>query len=231
MTIIKKITTIILKRKKYTFKIHTVSMDGFHQIPWHSIKGSPISIQKKKTHFSFSQIYDILIYDIIIHSSELATIHLFLGWAPTSMCHFFHPSIHLSIHHAPYFRNHSSWDHNFWSMCKMMISLGRFSIFSKFWFFGLFVGQKMTKWPKMKRFCLSHFILREPYILWFSFMVGMCKMIISLGVFFIFLKFWFSGLLGGKRVKNCQKWQKILLLTLHVSGNIHHMIVICGTQV
>ena len=94
----------------------------------------------------------------------------------------------------------------------MMISLGRFSIFSKFWFFGLFVGQKMTKWPKMKRFCLSHFILREPYILWFSFMVGMCKMIISSGVFFIFLKFWFSGLLGGKRVKNCQKWQKILLL-------------------
>ena len=41
-----------------------------------------------------------------------------------------------------------------------------------------------------------------------SIMVHMCKMIISLGVFFIFSKFWFFGLLGGKMAKNGPKWQK-----------------------
>ena len=198
----------------------------FHNIP---SKVVPFPFKKENPFFFQSNLWHSHLwhYHPLIWISNYTFIFR-LGHLPLCVTFFIHPSVRPC---APYLRNHSSWDHNFWSMCKMMISLGRFSIFSKFWFFGLFVGQKMTKWPKMKRFCLSHFILQEPYILWFSFMVGMCKMIISSGVFFIFLKFWFSGLLGGKRVKNCQKWQKILLLTLHVSGNIHHMIVICGTQV
>ena len=54
-------------------------------------------------------------------------------------------------------------------------------------------------WSKMtKKFCLVHFISQEPYIIWFSFMVLMCKMILPPQIFFIFSKFWFSGLLGGK---------------------------------
>ena len=35
---------------------------------------------------------------------------VFLGGAPTSICHFFHPvhlSIHPSVHRAPYLRNHT----------------------------------------------------------------------------------------------------------------------------
>ena len=35
---------------------------------------------------------------------------LFLGGVPTFMYHFFY----LSIHHAPYLRNHLSFNHNFW---------------------------------------------------------------------------------------------------------------------
>ena len=84
--------------------------------------------------------------------------------------------------------------------------LGTFFIFSKFWFFGLLRrgggggGGRGVKGPKMvqnvKKFCLSHSISQESYIIWFLFMVLMCKMIVSSGFFFIFSKVWFSGLLG-----------------------------------
>ena len=77
-----------------------------------------------------------------------------------------------------------------------------FFIFKKSWFSGLLGGirgQKMT--PNDRKFCLSHFISQEPYIIWLSFMVNLCKMMISPGVFFIFSKFWFSGLLEGSKGK------------------------------
>ena len=44
---------------------------------------------------------------------------------------------------------------------------------------------------------LSQFISQEPYIIWLSFRVHLCKMMIYPGVFFIFWKFWFFGLLVG----------------------------------
>ena len=55
-----------------------------------------------------------------------------------------------------------------------------------------------------------------------------CKMIISPGVFFSFLKkFWFLGLLGGKRTKNSPKWEiTIASVTHHFSRTVHHLIVI-----
>ena len=43
-------------------------------------------------------------------------------------------------------------------------------------------------------------------MIWSWFLVHLCKMMISPGVFFIFVKFWFFGLLGGKKGK---KWPKI----------------------
>ena len=49
--------------------------------------------------------------------------------------------------------------------------------------------------------------------------------------FFSFSKFWFFGMLGGTRAKNGPKWQKILFVTFHISGILHHMIVIYGTHV
>ena len=62
-----------------------------------------------------------------------------------------------------------------------------------------------------KKLCPWCSISQEPYIMWLSFMVHLCKMIISRGIFYIFSKFWISGSLGGKRVKNGSKWQKFSL--------------------
>ena len=60
----------------------------------------------------------------------------------------------------------------------------------------------------------------------------MCKMIISTGLFIHFFKiFIFQVVSGGKRTKNCPKWQKILSVTLYISQTIHYMIIICGMQV
>ena len=75
--------------------------------------------------------------------------------------------------------------------CKLMISPGFF--FQNFDF--SVKGQKMVQ--NEKRFCLFNTISQEPYIIWLSFVVGKCKMIISPGFFFIFSKFWFFGLLVG----------------------------------
>ena len=41
----------------------------------------------------------------------------FFRWAPTSICHFFPLPICLSICRAPYFRTHTSSNHNFWYTC------------------------------------------------------------------------------------------------------------------
>ena len=117
-------------------------------------------------------------------------------------------------------------------MCKMMISPNVFLSFSKiliFWVVRVVKGKKTVQ--NGKKFCPSRSISQELFITWLSFMVHMCTMIISPGVFFIFAKFWFFGLLGCKRSKNGPKWQKILSVVLRISGTIHHMIVIYGANV
>ena len=73
-------------------------------------------------------------------------------------------------------------------MCKMIISKGIFFIFSKFWFSGLSGGQKGEKWSKMGKNCLSCSISQETYIIWSSFVICKCKMIIFSGFFFYFFK-------------------------------------------
>ena len=62
-------------------------------------------------------------------------------------------------------------------LCKMIISPGFFSFFDIFTFqaVGGVKGQKMTQ--DDKKFCLLHFISQEPYIMWLSFMIHLCKMI------------------------------------------------------
>ena len=54
--------------------------------------------------------------------------------------------------------------------------------------------------------CLSRTISQEPYIIWWWFLVNLCKMMISRGVFFIFSKFWFflavRGVKGQKIAQN-----------------------------
>ena len=64
-------------------------------------------------------------------------------------------------------------------------------------------GQKMVQ--NGKKLSLLRSISQESHI-WFLFMVLLCKMIISPGVFFIFSKFWFFVLLEGSKDK---KWPKM----------------------
>ena len=117
-------------------------------------------------------------------------------------------------------------------LCKMMISPYVFLQFFKISIFGVVRGLKGQKMVQNdKKFCPSHSISQKPYIIRLSFMVHLCKMIISPGAFFIFSSFWFFGLLGSVRAKNCPKWQNILSVALNISGTIHHMIVIYGTDV
>ena len=86
------------------------------------------------------------IWDKRLSCSQIAE---FLGGAPTSVCHFYHssmcpsvcPSVRLSICHAPYLRNHTSSDHNFWYSCvKWWYLQAFFSIFKFLFYFGLLGG-------------------------------------------------------------------------------------------
>ena len=86
------------------------------------------------------------------------------------------------------------------------------------------------KWPRMtKNSVVLHIsgTIQHDYYLWY---IHLCKMMISPGVFFIFFKiliFWIvKGLKGQKRSKMTKT-----SVTFNISGTIHHMIVICGTQV
>ena len=114
--------------------------------------------------------------------------------------------------------------------CKMMVS-GCFFCFFKIMIFRVVNGVKGQKMAQNKKFCLSHSISQEPFIIWSSFVIHNCKLIVSPGFFFIFFKFWFFLLLGGSKCKNGPKWQKTLSVVLYISGSIHHMIFIYGTHV
>ena len=74
-------------------------------------------------------------------------------------------------------------------------------------------------------------ISQNPYIIWLSFMIYMCKMIISPCVFSIFFNIFIfrvvSGVKGQKMTKNWQKWQKNYV---HRASYLR-MVVIYGTHV
>ena len=78
----------------------------------------------------------------------------------------------------------------------MIISPGVCFIFIKILIFQVVRGVKSQKAVQNDRkFCPLHPIFQEPYIIWMSFMVHICK-IISSGAFFIFCKiliFWNYG--------------------------------------
>ena len=102
-----------------------------------------------------------------------------------------------------------------------MISLDIFFIFSKFLIFqvvrkgGGILGQKMFQ--NEKKFYLLHSISQEPYIIWLSCMVHICKMVISPGVFFFFSKFWFFRLFGGLKGQKTVQNDKNLCLSHSIS--------------
>ena len=116
--------------------------------------------------------------------------------------------------------------------CKVIIyPLVVFLFFFKILFFWVVSGVKVQKMVQNdKKFNVSVLVSQEPYIIWLLFMLHLSKMIISSRGFFIFSNFYYSGCQGGKKAKNCPKWQKIMSIALHISGTIHHMTVVYGTH-
>ena len=83
-------------------------------------------------------------------------------------------------------------------VCKMIIFPGM--LFHFFKILITWVVRGLKGWLMVqndKNFCPLYSISQEPYIIWLSFMVYMCKMIIFAGIFSFSSKFWFSGLLRG----------------------------------
>ena len=119
------------------------------------------------------------------------------------------------IHHRPYIRNSITYDHDFWWTCvcvKWWCLQAFFSLFWNFYFLGKLGGKRAKSSPKWKITIInpSHAISQEQYSIWSWFLVHLCKIIISPGLFFIFSKFWFFWFLGGvkgqKIVQNGKKF-------------------------
>ena len=103
-------------------------------------------------------------------------------------------------------------------LCEIMISrCFFFKFFQNFDFLGCLVYKIAQNGPKEKTFCLLRYISQEPYIIRFSFMVHMCKMIVSAGIFFIFSKFWFFTFVSGVRVQKIAQNDNKLYLSRSIS--------------
>ena len=102
-------------------------------------------------------------------------------------------------------------------ICKMIISLDLFIHFLILWVHrgaGGSGGKRAKTVQNNKKFCLLCSISREPYIIWLSFIVQMCKMIISPGGFLQFSNFYFPGCKGAERAKMAQNDKNSCLLHL-----------------
>ena len=71
-----------------------------------------------------------------------------------------------------------------------------------FWIVKWVKGQKRAQ--NDKKLCLLYSISEETYIVWLSFMMQMCKMMISPGVFLISIFQVFKGLKGKKMAQNVE---------------------------
>ena len=115
------------------------------------------------------------------------------------------------IHDTPYLRNSIAYDHDFrYTLCKMMRFFSFYFHFFIFWLFSMLGGKRAKNRPK---FCLLGAIHHMS-----SFVVHKCKIIISPGVFFIFLKFWFFGL-GGSRGKKWPTMTTVSFVTLYLRNH------------
>ena len=93
-------------------------------------------------------------------------------------------------------------------LCKMIILPGIFFSFSKVWFFRLLGGCKCKKMVQNdKKLCPLRLMYQEPCIIWLSFLLRMCKKIISSGVFHCFKILIFWVVRGVKRPKKKKKKQ------------------------
>ena len=126
---------------------------------------------------------------------------------------YFCPSICPSVCHAPYLRNRTSSNHNFWYNCVKWWYLQVFFHFFRnfiFWDYRGVKGQKITQNEKWQ-WHLSRAIPQEQYSPWSLFLVQLCKMMVSPGDFLIFVKF--------------------SIFIPRISGPVPHMNVVFGTCV
>ena len=131
---------------------------------------------------------------------------------------------------TPYLTNQTSYEHDFWyaSVKRWHIHFFKSLIFQV-------VGEKGQKMVQIdKKFCLSHSVALEPYLIWLWFLVHISKRMTSLAIFFIFSKFWLFGFLGDgggvKRQKMIHNYQ-FQSVTLYTLTTVDHIIKIFGTQV
>ena len=83
---------------------------------------------------------------------------------------------------------------------------------------------------KMTKNSMLCSISQELYIIWLSFVVHKCKMMISQG-FFHFFKILVFQFVSGVKGQKWPKMARILSIVLHISGTIHHKIFIYDTHV
>ena len=96
-----------------------------------------------------------------------------------------------------------------------------FSYFKNFNFLGTYGVKGQTTVQNDKNICLLHSISQEPNIIWLSFMVQMCEMIISWSVFFNVKILLFQVVRGAERAKNGPKMTKIsVCCTLNFRNHI-----------
>ena len=50
---------------------------------------------------------------------------------------------------TPYLKKHTTYDHDFWYTCKMMISAANYFILTKFWFYWFLWGKRAKNDPKL----------------------------------------------------------------------------------
>ena len=96
----------------------------------------------------------------------------FLNEGPTSVSYFFHLFIWSPVHHKPYLRNRA-YNHDFW-YTSVNDNISRLFFISKFWLSVLPGDKRAKNSPKWQKFCLSHLISQESYIIWSLFIVHMC---------------------------------------------------------
>ena len=159
---------------------------------------------------------------------RLRTMRVFLGGAPAFICHCFCPF----VCRTPYLRSCTSCNHNFWYTWVEWWHLQAFFIFLLFYFYFYFYffiffrslreggGLKEQKIiQNKKKYCPSRSVYQVPYIILLIFMVLLCKMNNIAWYFFIFSKFWFSGLLEGKKAKGSVR--RAPYLRIHTSYGCH----------
>ena len=113
-----------------------------------------------------------------------------------------------------------------------MISPGVFSFFQNFEFLGCYGGKRAKnsqKWEIITS--VTHHISRTIHHLMMNFVTHMQNDIS--GTYFHFFRilfFWAVFFLGCKRAENSRKWEIITSVIHHISGTVHHLIIIFGTR-